>query len=435
MSQSGAYGNGSPAPGTVLTLTGNSGGAVGPTGGNINVIGSGFIDVTGNPGTSTLTITVTGSIATQYDEDVGSAIPVAGILNVIGGATSPIVIPNINTTGSGNTIEVALNNTIYWPDTNVAGTEGVVYIEGERWLHTGGHVTNIFLGYQAGNFTNGTNGLIAIGQNAYQSTTTSSGIAIGSQSCKNATVAAGPIGIGGNALNALINGDWNIAIGNAALWKLTGGHHNIVIGPNTGVHGDPINRGADAYVGNETANIIINNIGVAGESNTIRIGTTNGADPLRSQNRCFIAGIDGVNVGSVAKVVTMASNQLGTATITAGTNITITPGANTITIAASGGSSTLTYTAVNTTPYTVMVGDQFLGVDCSGGAITIKLPNAPSTGQVYYIKDSTGNANVNAISVTTVGGVVTIDGSATFTINVQYESINVLFNGTLYEVF
>ena len=40
----------------VATLTGNTGGAVSPTAGNINVVGSGAISVAGNPGTSTLTI-------------------------------------------------------------------------------------------------------------------------------------------------------------------------------------------------------------------------------------------------------------------------------------------------------------------------------------------------------------------------------------------
>jgi hypothetical protein len=43
--------------GAVMTLTGNSGGAVGPDGSqNINVVGAGSITVTGNPGTNTLTI-------------------------------------------------------------------------------------------------------------------------------------------------------------------------------------------------------------------------------------------------------------------------------------------------------------------------------------------------------------------------------------------
>jgi hypothetical protein len=42
--------------GGIATLTGNSGGAVGPTAGNIDIVGSGSVTVTGNPGTSTLTI-------------------------------------------------------------------------------------------------------------------------------------------------------------------------------------------------------------------------------------------------------------------------------------------------------------------------------------------------------------------------------------------
>ena len=55
-------------PGSVVeTLTGNTGGAVGPTGGNINVIGAGGITVTGNPGTSTLTITGAGAGFTWND--------------------------------------------------------------------------------------------------------------------------------------------------------------------------------------------------------------------------------------------------------------------------------------------------------------------------------------------------------------------------------
>jgi hypothetical protein len=52
----------SGSSGSVLFLTGNSGGAVGPNGGgNINLTGSGGINVAGSPGTNTLTITGSGS--------------------------------------------------------------------------------------------------------------------------------------------------------------------------------------------------------------------------------------------------------------------------------------------------------------------------------------------------------------------------------------
>src|SRR6185437_13600625 len=50
----GGGGGGSP----VQTLTGNTGGPVPPTANNINIVGTGAVSVVGNPGTSTLTISV-----------------------------------------------------------------------------------------------------------------------------------------------------------------------------------------------------------------------------------------------------------------------------------------------------------------------------------------------------------------------------------------
>ena len=87
---------------SVVTLTGNTGGAVGIDGAdNINVVGDGLtIEVAGNPGTHTLTISTGTEVAVVYDEDTGSAIALGGILNVIGGT-------GIVTSGSGNTITIA----------------------------------------------------------------------------------------------------------------------------------------------------------------------------------------------------------------------------------------------------------------------------------------------------------------------------------------
>lgn len=66
MSQAGILNTSSGGGGTVITLTGNTGGAVPATAGNINVLGSGQLTVTGVPGTSTLTISQGGNnIVTQ----------------------------------------------------------------------------------------------------------------------------------------------------------------------------------------------------------------------------------------------------------------------------------------------------------------------------------------------------------------------------------
>lgn len=115
-----------------------------------------------------------------------------------------------------------------------------------------------------------------------------------------------------------------------------------------------------------------------------------------------------------------------------GINIVGNPGAFTLTVS---NTFIYPYTAVNTTPYVVLAADYYLGVDCSGGPITIQLPDAPTTGRVIIIKDSTGNAHLNTITVTTVGGVVLIDGGASFGMNTQYEAVQVIFNGTSYEIF
>lgn len=61
MSQSGSYSSGAAGGGDILTLTGNTGGAVGPNGfGNINIVGISGTEVSGDPGTSTLTVETTG---------------------------------------------------------------------------------------------------------------------------------------------------------------------------------------------------------------------------------------------------------------------------------------------------------------------------------------------------------------------------------------
>ncbi len=97
-------------------------------------------------------------------------------------------------------------------------------------------------------------------------------------------------------------------------------------------------------------------------------------------------------------------------------------------------SALLSYTNVTTTPYVVLASDEYLSIDTST-AKTIQLPNTTSTGRVIIIKDRTGTASLNNISVTTVGGVVTVDTVTTYTITNDFGAINLIFNGTNYEVY
>lgn len=191
--------------------------------------------------------------------------------------------------------------------------------------------------------------------------------------------------VGSQALVSCVNGYENTALGYTALFRTTG-IGNIGIGFEAGgVAGAALTGSGNILIGSgarsgngltttDSDNIIIGNAGVSGDNGVIRIGT-NGVN-----NSCFITGIDTVNVGSVAKVVTMASNQLGTATITAGTGVSIVPTANVITVNAVGGGVTWTVETVN------LVGAVNHGyIANKAGTLTITLPAASAIGDVIKV--------------------------------------------------
>ena len=165
----------------------------------------------------------------------------------------------------------------------------------------------------------------AIGYQALKATTTSSNsTAIGYQSQLSMNSAGGiNDSFGSQSLYAATSGGGNLALGAASLAALATGSFNTCVGLACGAN----------YTGSESWNLIIGNgvQGTTGESGAIRIGS------FGNNTTCFVQGINGVNVGSTAKVATVATTgQLGTATITAGGGISVTTGANTITIATSG---------------------------------------------------------------------------------------------------
>lgn len=97
--------------GTVSTLTGNSGGAVSPTGGgNINVVGDGTtITIVGSPGTNTLTASIVGGgmAAQSFTTNVGGPVSptIAGVIN-LNASTS-----TFTNGATANTIKIELQGT------------------------------------------------------------------------------------------------------------------------------------------------------------------------------------------------------------------------------------------------------------------------------------------------------------------------------------
>jgi hypothetical protein len=198
----------------------------------------------------------------------------------------------------------------------------------------------------------------------------SNNTAVGQNSLEHSVSDSNNTCVGFQSGRAIAGGSTNTCIGYQAGVSFTTGGSNTIIGGSSGT----------AYTTSESGNIILGE-GIAGtiaESNITRIGT--------GQSKCFISGIDGVNVGSVAKVVTEASNQLGTATITAGTGITITPTANTITIASTNASG-FPWTDVTGATQTLAVNNGYVTDHAN---VTYTLPSTAALGDTIKILGKLG---------------------------------------------
>jgi hypothetical protein len=153
------------------------------------------------------------------------------------------------------------------------------------------------------------------------------------------------------------------------------------------------------------------------------INLTNSGTPI-------LATLTGNSGGAVGADVSQNINIIGTG----GVIVTGNPATNTLTISAS---SSYSVTIVNhaASPYTVLITDEFLSVDVTAGVVTLNFPNGPTTGSSWIIKDAKGLAGTNNITYTTPGGTVTFDGATSKVLNSNYESVQVLFDGTNYEIF
>ena len=98
-----------------------------------------------------------------------------------------------------------------------------------------------------------------------------------------------------------------------------------------------------------------------------------------------------------------------------------------------GGRVVKTRTAL-TTPVTVADGTDYL-VRCKltvPAAVAVSIPGATAAGTVFEIKDATGDAAANNITITPTSG--TIDGAATLVINTNFGKARLISDGTNYDV-
>ena len=195
---------------------------------------------------------------------------------------------------------------------------------------------------------------------------------------------SGPSGHGGNAI---VNAGGGISTNGSVLLQVSGTTEVTVSGtaitmalPTT-------------FTATGTGLTVNNNATVSGTLNT---GTINGSSGIALQN-------SGTTVASIAtnKFITSKGTRR---------NLTL----------------------VNTSTYTVLASDDIIAVDASGGAIAITLPSSPTTGDMLLIKDSTGNAAANNITITAASG--NIDANASVVIDVNFGSIELVYAGSLWNI-
>lgn len=172
-----------------------------------------------------------------------------------------------------------------------------------------------------------------------------------------------------------------------------------------------------------------NNIDVIGDGTTITIVGSPGINTLTASVTDNFAATYTTDDANFAVPVAFNLNIFG------GLNIVTSSAGSTVTIAETPARLLNNYSVANASPYVVQADDYYITVDTSTIPITIQLPNAPTQYQVFIIKDSAGNAGTNNITVTTVGGVLLIDAAATFPMNTNYQSIQVVYSGFGYEIF
>ena len=287
--------------GAVESLTGNSGGAVLPTAAdpaNINILGTGTITVVGNPGTNTLTVTPSGSIASSFITNpvTGTATPSSGVLTFAGsGATV------VSAAGSIVTITSTDTGTTSFPtDSGTATpTAGAVNIKtgvstqncGSSVEFTGASNTvqlnvtdalsNTVIGKDAGNQTLTSTNTTAIGKNAGQALTSgASNTFVGYNSGSASTTGGNNTYIGSGSGSVTAGSSDNIMIGANA-----GTSANITVSNNTVIgYGGPSNvTGANYIAIGAGADLFIHNF-PAGDGGNVFVGKNCGSENALQTN-------------------------------------------------------------------------------------------------------------------------------------------------------
>jgi hypothetical protein len=214
-----------------------------------------------------------------------------------------------NTTGSFNTADGS--RALF---SNTTGTENTANGAFALNINTDGSFNTALGAFALANNTGSEN--TAVGVNALFSNTAGGNTAVGANTLHQNTTGFQNVAVGDSALNSNVEGSFNTALGKSTLAVNTGEGNtacgNVALFFNTGNNNTALGNGAGTNLTTGDNNIDIGYIvgGVAGESNTIRIGN----DDI---NATFITGVSGATASGGAQVFVNSSGKLGTSTSSA----------------------------------------------------------------------------------------------------------------------
>ena len=116
-------------------------------------------------------------------------------------------------------------------------------------------------------------------------------------------------------------------------------------------------------------------------------------------------------------------------TFVAGSNITLTPSANTITIASTGGGGGSTVVSAISSPTNAAATAGTTYVYLVSGTTTLTLPTAVGNTSLYHVK----RTGVNTVTIATTSA-QTIDGSQPITLTTQYQSYSIISDGANWNI-
>ncbi len=413
---------------TINTGSGLSGGGPVALGGSITLSGTGVTSLTGGDG-----VTVSGATG-ELTLGLGSTLTLANLPVAINTENGPLLYADNNgnyfsgldagnpgVTGYGNTAGgngalggniTGTQNTAYGSfalQNNSSGSDNTALGAGALENGIGGSANTAeglsalqFNQTGSGNTANGLNALLENDSGSYnvanglaallENDNGSYNVASGVGALEQNEFGSFNVSDGAQTLQANQIGNNNTAVGYSALEQLgqnsgRGGTNNIALGFAAG----------GAFIGNESSNIDIGNIGVMGESFVTRIG-----------DKQTVAYIAGIITGNGSGLTSLNASQITGGTINnsqlANSSITVNPGPG---LSAAGSPVALGGTiTLNNTGVTSLAGGGGVTVSASSGAVTLgSTATSLNTPNTIVGRDGTGSFSAYNL---TLDGILTL---------------------------